>query len=105
MEIDKKKATKYYERAAMMGSTIARHNLGIEEENEGNMDRALKHYMIAVRNGQNKSLEEIKELYTNGFATKEDYTNALQSYQTYLGEIKSEQRDKAAATWDDCRYY
>jgi len=30
---------------------------------------------------------------------------ALRSYQTYLGEIKSEQRDKAAATWDDCRYY
>jgi len=30
---------------------------------------------------------------------------ALRSYQIYLGEVKSPQRDKAAAARDDYRYY
>jgi len=61
--------------------------------------------MIAVRGGYNKSLKQIQKLYTNGHATKEDYTKALQLYQTYLGEIKSNQRDEAAAADDHYRYY
>ena len=50
-------------------------------------------------------MQEIKELYTDGHATKEDYIKALQVYQTYLSEIKSDQRDKAAAAREDYRYY
>ena len=61
--------------------------------------------MIAVSSGCTKSMKEIKELYSNGFATKDDYTNALQIYQTYLSEIKSSQRDEAAAYDDYFRYY
>jgi len=38
-------------------------------------------------------------------ATKDDYTEELQSYQVYLGEIKSDQRDKAAALNAHNRYY
>ena len=68
------------------------------------MDRALKHWMIAVRSGYSDSLAMIKELYTNGHATKDDYTKALQLYQTYLSEIKSKQRDEAAAFSDKYRY-
>ena len=49
------------------------------------------------------SLKRIKELYTDGYATKEDYTKALQSYQAYLSEIKTDQRDKATA--DDEKYH
>ena len=89
----------------MGGSAVARYNLGINEEEAGNMDRALRHHMIAVRDGENDSLKEIQELYSNGHATKEVYTKALQSYQKYLGEIKSEQRDKAAAADEEYRYY
>ena len=69
------------------------------------MDRALKHHMIAVADGYSKSLKDIHELYSDGHATKEDYTKALQSYQAYLGEIKSKQRDEAAAAREDYRYY
>jgi len=97
VEIDRKKAIHYYELAAMGGDLIARHNLGIKEEFAGNYDRVLKHYMIAVRGGHIDSLKEIKDLYTKGNATKEDYTTALRSYQEYLSEIKSKQRDEAAA--------
>ena len=61
--------------------------------------------MIAVKGGYANSLKEIKELYSDGHATKEDYTEALQSYQVYLGDIESVQRDKAAAADEEYRYY
>ena len=106
VEIDKKKAVHYFELGAMKGCVSARHNLGILEEQKGNMDRALKHYMIAVRGGYADSLQRrIKELYAKGYATKDDYTTALRLYQTYLDEIKSNQRDEAAAAREENRYY
>ena len=106
VEVDMKKANHYYELAAMGGSAIARRNLGNEElQVYNNLDRAMKHYMIAVRSGCTLSLEQIKELYKDGHATKDDYTKALQSYQEYLSEIKSVQRDKAAAASEYYRYY
>ena len=104
VEIDKKKARHYYELAAIRGCERARYNLGNNEYRAGNMTRALKHYMIAVRDGNNDSLNKIKELYLNRHATKDDYTRALRLYQEYLGEIKSVQRDKAAAYSEKYQY-
>jgi len=112
VEVDETKATYYYELAAMQGDAHARYNLGNNEAFAGNIDRGLKHHMIAARDGYSDSLEMIKQMYSKGFATKEDYTKALQSYQAYLDEIKSRQRDEAAATnanypmeYANCRYY
>jgi len=102
--VDKKKAKHYYELAAMAGSVISRHNLGVKELDASNFDRALKHYMIAVASGDSESLPAIKKLYSSGHATKEDYATALQLFQTHLGEIKSAQRDEAAAAYEDQRY-
>ena len=95
VEMDKKKATQYYELATIGGDPYARHNLGCMEYRVGNKDRALKHYMIATGSGCNDSLEGIKLMHKNGDATKDDYAKALRSYQAYLDEIKSDQRDKA----------
>jgi len=105
VEVYKKKANHYYELAAMGGNANARYNLGNLEGRAGNMDRALKHYLIAVSSGDAESLKQIQLFYSKGHATKEDYTTALQSYQTYLGEIKSKQRDDAAAADNRYRYY
>ena len=44
-------------------------------------------------------------MYSKGCATKDDYAKALQAYQAYLSEIKSDDRDKAAAFSDDFKYY
>ena len=104
LEIDKEKAMDYYELAAMRGNVQARNNLGSMEACAGNWDRALKHYMIAIRGGDD-SLEMVKQMYSKGQVIKEDCTKALQAYQEYLGEIKSSQRDEAAAARNDCRYY
>jgi len=105
VEVNEEKAIQYYELAAMMGNVNSRLNLGRVEESKCNMNRALKHYMISVRSGCADPLKMIKKLYSDGYATKENYSASLQAYQTYLGEIKSAQRDKAAADDENCRYY
>jgi len=107
VERDEKKANHYWELAAMGGDVDARHNLGISEGlRAGNMDRALNHFMIAAGSGYSDSLENIKQMLMNGWnATKEDYAKALRVYQEYLDEIKSAQRDEAAAYSHEYKYY
>jgi len=105
VEADKAKARYYYELSAMGGDEDARYNLGIMEEKAGDLARAVKHFLIAIRSGDDESLKEIQELYSNGHATREDYAKALQLYQAYLGEIKSRQRDEAVAADEGYRYY
>ena len=105
VERDEKKATHYYELAAIGGYVAARHNLGNSEGRAGNWDRATKHWLIAAGRGQNESVKMIQQLYKHGHATKEQYARALQAYQTYLDEVRSEQRDKASAFSDQYKYY
>jgi len=94
------------EGAGYGGNVKARYNLGVKEAREGNFDRSIKHFLISVGSGCLTSTKCIKDLYSNGHATKEQYTKALQTYQTYLGEIKSRQRDEAAAfDNENYRYY
>ena len=102
---DKKKVKHYWELGAIKGSARARGSLGGFEGDEGNMDRAVKHFLIAVSCGMTECLDMIKNYYMNGCATKDDYLKALRAYQTYLNEIKSDQRDAAAAANERYRYY
>ena len=97
VKCDVKKAKYYYELGAMGGHVSARHNLGILEENAGNFDRAVKHYMIAAGAGCDESLNEIKDCYLNGHATKDDFEKALRTHKNAKDEMKSEQREAAAA--------
>jgi len=105
VEVDMKKATYYWEQAAIKGDAIARFNLGATERNAGNIDRALKHFLIAVKSGEVGSLKIIKRMYKIGQATKDDYAKALRLHQEYLDEVKSNQRDEAAAFNVDWEYY
>ena len=119
VKMDEKKAIHYWELAAIGGNTEARNNLGSIEGNAGNMEgsegnegralkhynKALKHFMIAARDGDPDALENIKRMYGYKDATKDDYVNALRSYQVYLDEIKSDQRDRAVAVNEEYKYY
>ena len=105
VEKDEKMASHYDELAAIGGNVYARHNLGATEKNSGNYDRALKHYMIAVRGGDTDSVQAIQRMYVGGHVAKDQYANALRFHQAYINEIKSDQRDKAAAFHDDYRYF
>ena len=48
VERDVKKAKCYWELAIMGEDVEARHNLGVHEYEARNMDRAVKHWMIAA---------------------------------------------------------
>ena len=104
VERDEKKAKYYNELAATRGDIGARCILGSTEASLGNMDRALKHFMIAAKAGSGGALATLREYYKEGYATKDDFSNALQSYQAYVDEVKTDQRDKAA-TAEGRMYY
>ena len=57
----RKRSTHYLELAAMGGSIASRFNLGCNEWQAGNYERAIKHWMIAVKDGDPDSLEYIKK--------------------------------------------
>ena len=95
VEINKKKAKNYYELAAMKGDVAARFNLGCMEGHAGNHNQAMKHFLIAARAGSKLSLDVVKNGYTEGLVTKDEYANTLRAYQKSQDEMKSDARDKA----------
>ena len=96
VEVDMKKAEYYFELAAMRGCTKARFALGCYEGNAGNEHRAFKHFILAAKAGHKKSLDQVKKGFMHGIVTKDGYANALRAYQSRQGEMKSEDRDRAA---------
>ena len=58
-----------------------------------------------MESGDHDSLKMIQRMYSNGHATRDDYAKALQAYQAYLGEIKSNDRDKASEYDEMYKYY
>jgi len=109
VEVNVDKSIHYLELAAIGGDVDARGCLGNSELREprcpGDTERALKHFTIAVEGGDAGSLREIRQLYSSGQVSKDDYANALSAYQRYLDEIRSTQRDEAAAYSDEYQYY
>lgn len=121
VEVDKKKAKHHYELAAIGGEAYARYNLGYYEARAGNMDRAVKHFILAAGGGYKDSLEIIKRkhagydkyeslkltksLSLEGHVTKDDCEKALKAYQTYQDEIRSDHRDQAAAFSSSYEYF
>ncbi|EJK68727.1 hypothetical protein THAOC_10070 [Thalassiosira oceanica] len=97
VEKDPAKAILHWEAAAVKGDAIARHNLGIEEDEAGNNDIALQHYMIAAKLGCQVSLNNIKTFFINGLATKSDYAEALRGHQSAVEEMRSPDREEALA--------
>ena len=91
----------FYEKAAMLGHSMARHNLGCYENNHGNYDRAVRHFLISAKMGLEASLKEIKDMFTRGLATKTQYAEALRGYQDALEEIKSPDREDAERIGND----
>ena len=94
---DEAKAKYYYELAAIGGIAVPRYNLGNLENRAGNMDRAVKHWMISAAAGHDKSLMGIRECFQNGHATKDDFEKALRAHKNAKDEMWSHQREAAAA--------
>ena len=97
VEKDISKAIGHYEAAAVMGDAFARHNLGALENEAGNHDLELQHFLIAAKLGNQRSLQNIKTMFMEGLATKADYADALRGYQSAVEEMRSPDREEALA--------
>ena len=94
---DKAKGICFFESAAMQGCADSRSNLALAELEDGNDDRAVRHFMIAAKMGHKPSLDVIKGFFRDGFATRAQYCEALKGYQGAMEEMKSPDRDIVAA--------
>lgn len=95
VEIDVKKARKYWELAAIGGNVNARIHLGKTDGYQGNEQRAYKHFIIGARSGHKECLDQVRVGCQRGLVTKDDYSEALKEYQKRQEETRSELRDEA----------
>jgi hypothetical protein len=61
------------------------------------MDRAYKHWMISANDGYDLAMKAVQEGYNSGFVTKDDYAKTTSAYGNSIDEMKSDDRDRAAA--------
>ena len=83
---DKAKAVQLYEKAATQGHAESRHSLGCDEGKKGNHNRAVRRMLISAKMGHKDSVENIKKIFMVGFATKDQYAEALKGYQDAMEE-------------------
>ena len=95
VEKDEEKAVYHWEKAAVGGDPDARHNLGVMEERNGNMNRAVKHWIIAANQGYDKSMKALWEAFKHGIITKDDLEAAIRAHEAAVDATKSPQREAA----------
>ena len=89
--LDYGKMVHHYEKAAIGGHPSARYNLGCYEEANGNMERAVKHFIIAANLGHDKSMKELRWYYSEGNITKEKLDATLRGYQAAIDEMSTQE--------------
>ncbi len=93
VEQDMDKVMYHLEEAAIGGHPKARFNLGVYEWDNGNTERALKHWIIATSQGYDKAIDPLMKAFKEGFVSKDDLTAALRAYQTAVDATKSPMRE------------
>ncbi len=93
VEKNEKKEVYHLEEAAIGGHPEARRSLGCHEGNAGRHDIAMRHFIIAAKQGYDEALEEVKKGFQRGYVSKEDYATALRGHQAAVDATKSQQRD------------
>ena len=101
VEKDEEKSIYHYEKAAIGGHPHARHNLGCYESTNGNMEKSVKHFIIAANLGYERSMKALWMHYSRGNITKEDLDATLRTHQAAIDETKSEQRDAAEVIFSE----
>ena len=96
VEKDLEKAVYHLELAAMGGDPKARFHLAsYEAKNNGNIERAVKHFIIAAKLGDEESMQVLWKFYSCGTITKEDLEATLRTHKAAIDATKSAQRDAA----------
>ena len=104
VEKDDEKSNYHWEKAAIGGHPIARYNLaGIDEEN-GNIERSVKHHIIAANLGYEESMKALWRNYSARNITKEDLEAALRTHKTAIDATISPRRKVAEAFFRGLRH-
>ncbi len=93
VEQDEGKEVYHMEEAAIGGHPRARYNLGCHENDNGNHERAVKHWIIAAGQGHDGSIKVLMEAFKQGEVEKEDLTAALRAHKAAVDATKSPQRE------------
>ena len=102
---NKGKETHHLEEAAIGGHPYARNNLGWEEWNNGNTERAVKHWIIAATQGHDLSIKPLMDAHRDGMVSKDVLSAALRAHQAAVDATKSPQREAADEyfkNWAEC---
>ncbi|EJK58557.1 hypothetical protein THAOC_21312 [Thalassiosira oceanica] len=95
VEEDKPRGVHHWQQTAVQGHVESRYMLGAVEYDDGNCKLAVQHWMISAKMGDEDSLNEIKDMFKEGHATRAQYANALLGYRDVVEEMKSPQREEA----------
>ena len=96
VEKDWERGISHWEKAAIGGDPDSRYNLGmIEEKNNGNIERAVKHWIIAANLGYEDSMKMLWKHYSCGHITKEELESTLRTHKAAIDATKSVDRDAA----------
>ena len=88
-----KKAKFHFEAAAMAGHEIARSKLGFIEADDGNTERAIKHWTIAASAGEYIAMHHLRTAFEDGYVSRESIDSVLTAYNSSCVEMRSEARD------------
>eukprot|EP00985_Skeletonema_marinoi_P028674 scaffold25682_cov135-Skeletonema_marinoi.AAC.2 len=97
VEKDTKKKVYHLEQAAIGGHLDARFNLGVIEQHNVRLERAIKHWMIAAKLGDDSAVEALKNRFREGLISKDVFAEALRAHKAAVDATKSPQRDEAEA--------
>ena len=86
----------HLEEAAIGGHPHARRLLGCKEYLDNrNIERAVKHWIIAATQGEDESIQELMKAFKNGFVGKDVLAAALRAHKAAVDATKSPQREAA----------
>eukprot|EP00985_Skeletonema_marinoi_P006188 scaffold2689_cov70-Skeletonema_marinoi.AAC.11 len=95
VEKDSEKELHHLEEAAIGGHPSARCGLGFQEYDNGNIERAVKHWIIAAAQVHDDSIKFLLQEFRSGIVNKDDLAAALRAHQAAVNSAKSPQREAA----------
>ena len=96
-EKDVGKEIHHLEEAAIGGHAGARYDLGCQECENGQNERAVKHFIIAATQGEDKAIKALMVAFKQGCVSKDDLAVALRAHKAAVDATKSPQRKEAEA--------
>ena len=78
---------------AMAGHEVARYNIGVMENNSGNIERAIKHWTIAASAGHYFAMHDLITFFKKGLVSRDTIDSILTAYNKSCVEMRSEARD------------